>query len=292
MDEDRKPSVAILTFTDAREEGISSDAVETVPAREAGGTGPHLERRRGGGDRRPAGPARRRNPKWYGLRSLREIDAVVRGLQAREVDAVVIGAWTWSPPMFIKEFIRKFPRPLAYYTENDPMSGNLSQLAATCSSLMDWSVNDFARRHERIFGDRQALLAWVRGAAAASRMRESAADAVGRKLRRQDGPAPGRLHQAEELPGARRPAGRPVHPGQQGRAHPLGPAAAHPRPSSTGCGPWACASPATRRWSPTRRWKNRPPSCWPPVTAWRNWLTRTSAGFRSSASTRSTRSTA
>jgi hypothetical protein len=40
---------------------------------------------------------RGRDAKWYGLRSLREIDAVVRGLATREVDAVVIGAWTWSP---------------------------------------------------------------------------------------------------------------------------------------------------------------------------------------------------
>jgi L-fucose isomerase-like protein len=76
--------------------------------------------------------------------------------------------------MFIKEFIRKFPRPLLYYTENDPMSGNLSQLAATCSSLMDWSVNEFARKHERSFGDRQAMLRWLRGVTAVSRMRESA----------------------------------------------------------------------------------------------------------------------
>ena len=173
MDEDRKPSVAILTFTDAREEGISSDAVERFLREKQA----ELARILGEGGMEVIDALqdlRGRNPKWYGLRSLREIDAVVRSLQAREVDAVVIGAWTWSPPMFIKEFIRKLPRPLAYYTENDPMSGNLSQLAATCSSLMDWSVNDFARRHERIFGDRQALLAWVRGAAATSKMRESA----------------------------------------------------------------------------------------------------------------------
>jgi L-fucose isomerase-like protein len=167
------PRVAILTFTDAREEGISNDAVERLLRakqaelaaclREAGvEVVDPLESLRG-----PSSP-------WYGLRSLREIDQVVRSLQSREVDAVVIGAWTWSPPMFIKEFLRKFPRPLAYYTENDPMSGNLSQLAATCSSLMDWSVNPYARRHERFFGNRAGLLAWVRGAAAASRLRESA----------------------------------------------------------------------------------------------------------------------
>jgi len=168
-----KPKAAILTFTDAREEGISSDAVEKFLRDKQAELGRILSA--GGVEVIDAlqdlrGPSAR----WYGLRSLREIDAVARSLAAREVDAVVIGAWTWSPPMFIKEFIRKFPRPLAYYTENDPMSGNLSQLAATCSSLMDWSVNEYARRHERIFGNPQELLAWVRGAAATTRMRESA----------------------------------------------------------------------------------------------------------------------
>lgn len=171
--ENWKPRAAILTFTDAREEGISSDAVERFLRDKQAELGRALSE--GGVEVIDAlQELRGAQAKWYGLRSLREIDAVVRGLQAREVDVVVIGSWTWSPPMFIKEFIRKFPRPLAYYTENDPMSGNLSQLAATCSSLMDWSVNEFARRHERIFGDRRALLAWVRGAAATSRMRESA----------------------------------------------------------------------------------------------------------------------
>jgi L-fucose isomerase len=122
----------------------------------------------------PLASFRPASARWYGLRSLREVGAVVAALQGQRIDALVIGSWTWSPPMFIKELIRKYPRPLLYYTENDPMSGNLSQLAATCSSLMDWSVNEFARRHERNFGDRQALLRWVRGAAAVSSLRESA----------------------------------------------------------------------------------------------------------------------
>lgn len=171
--ETQKPTVAILTFTDAREEGISSQAVERLLRAKQGELAGFL-REAGLEVIDPLGSLRGPDSPWYGLRSLREIDQVVRSLQAREVDAVVVGAWTWSPPMFIKEFIRKYPRPLAYYTENDPMSGNLSQLAATCSSLMDWSPNLFARRHERNFGNRDELVAWARGAAAFSRMRESA----------------------------------------------------------------------------------------------------------------------
>ncbi len=55
------------------------------------------------------------------------------------------------------------------------MGGSLSQMSATCSSLMEWSVNRHALSHERCFGDRPALLSWVRGVHAAAQMRESAA---------------------------------------------------------------------------------------------------------------------
>ncbi len=168
-----KPRVAILTFTDAREEGIADESVERFLRARQRELGSFL----GGNGIEVVDPLARLRPegtRWYGLRSVKEVDSVAAALQGQRIDALVVGAWTWSPPMFIKELIRKLPRPLLYYTENDPMSGNLSQLAATCSSLMDWSVNDYARRHERNFGDRQAMLHWIRGAAAVSAMRESA----------------------------------------------------------------------------------------------------------------------
>jgi L-fucose isomerase len=168
-----KPRVAILTFTDAREEGISSEAVERFLRAKQEELGRFLAQE-GAEVIDPLRVLRPKDSKWYGLRSLKDIDNIVGGLSGQKIDAVIVGAWTWSPPMFIKEFIRKFPKPLLYYTENDPMSGNLSQLAATCSSLMDWSVNEFARKHERNFGDRREMLRWLRGVTAVSRMRESA----------------------------------------------------------------------------------------------------------------------
>ncbi len=168
-----KPIVAIVTFTDARDEGISSDAVEK-----------HLKRKQeelqsfltdnGVSVVDPLKVLRKSGSRWYGIRTLAEIDAVVRMLAEERVDAVIVGSWTWSPPMFIKEFIRKFPRPLMYYSENDPMGGSLSQLAATCSSLMDWSVNEYALKHERNFGNKKAMLSWVRAMSAVASMRESA----------------------------------------------------------------------------------------------------------------------
>jgi L-fucose isomerase-like protein len=72
------------------------------------------------------------------------------------------------------DFVRKLGKPIMYYSENNPMAGSLSQLSATCSSLMEWGVNKHALTHARNFGERNEMLTWVRAAGAVSRMRESA----------------------------------------------------------------------------------------------------------------------
>jgi L-fucose isomerase-like protein len=174
MLEQEKPRVALVTFTDMRDEGISSQAVEK-----------HLRSRQeelalflartGIAAVDPLGELRTAASPWYGVRSFPEIDLLMSILAKSRIDAAVIGAWTWSPPMLVKEFVRKFNRPILYYTENDPMSGSLSQMSATCSSLMEWAVNRFALAHERNFGNRPALLSWIRGVHATAQMRESAA---------------------------------------------------------------------------------------------------------------------
>ena len=169
-----RPRVALLTFTDMREEGISSPEVEQhlrnkqaelcgyLTAHGIDAVDPLLEMRT------PSSAS-------YGVRSFKEIDQVMAILGRSRIDGAIIGSWTWSPPMLVKEFVRKLNRPILYYTENDPMGGSLSQMTATCSSLMEWSVNRFALIHERNFGDRPALLSWARGIAAAAQMRESSA---------------------------------------------------------------------------------------------------------------------
>jgi L-fucose isomerase-like protein len=169
-----KPRVALITFTDMRDEGISSPEVEQhlrnkqaelcgfLSAHGIDAVDPLLEMRT------PASAS-------YGVRSFKEVDQVMGILGRSRIDGAIIGSWTWSPPMLVKEFVRKLNRPILYYTENDPMGGSLSQMTATCSSLMEWSVNRFALIHERNFGDRPALLSWARGVAAAAQMRESSA---------------------------------------------------------------------------------------------------------------------
>jgi L-fucose/D-arabinose isomerase len=169
-----RPRIAVVTFTDMRDEGISSEAVERhlrdrqedlakfLSANGVEAVDPLRELRAGGSP-------------WYGIRSFAEIDLLMGILGRARIDGVIIGSWTWSPPMLVKELVRKVNRPILYYTENDPMGGSLSQMTATCASLMEWSVNRYALIHERCFGDRPALLTWARGVHAAARMRESSA---------------------------------------------------------------------------------------------------------------------
>ena len=168
------PRVALVTFTDMREEGISSPEVEkhlrSKQAELADFLAAHgVEAIDPLREMRTAGSAS------YGVRSFQEIDQVMAILARSRIDGAIIGSWTWSPPMLVKEFVRKIDRPILYYTENDPMGGSLSQMTATTSSFMEWSVNRYALIHERNFGNRPALLAWARGVAAAGQMRESSA---------------------------------------------------------------------------------------------------------------------
>jgi L-fucose/D-arabinose isomerase len=164
---------ALVTFTDARDEGISNPEVEDALRKKQKELRLFLEEKHVTvvdplAELRPAGSS------WYGIRSLDDIKKVVRLLMNHEVDAVIVGVWTWSPPMFIKEFLRQFPKPVLFYTENDPFSGALSQMTAACSSLLEWSVNSHALRHERVFGNKEEILPWLRGVSAAAGMRESA----------------------------------------------------------------------------------------------------------------------
>jgi len=168
-----RPKIAIVTFTDDRDVGISSKKVEN-----------HLRRKQDEIKKflisnninvfNPLDELRGKDSIWYGIRTLKDVSDVISILSKYEIEAAIIGAWTWSPPMLIIEFVRKFSRPIMYYTENDPMSGNLSQFSATCSSLMEWGVNKYALKHERNFGNKNEMLKWVKAVSAVSKMRESA----------------------------------------------------------------------------------------------------------------------
>ncbi len=97
-----KPRVAILTFTDARDEGISSDTVERRLEAQQEELSLFLQRQ-GIYVVNPLSNLKSKKRSWYGIRNLGEVGEVVQILNKESVDAVIIGAWTWSPPMFIVE---------------------------------------------------------------------------------------------------------------------------------------------------------------------------------------------
>jgi L-fucose isomerase-like protein len=167
------PRIAIVTFTDDRDVGLYSKEVEDHIRRKQD----ELKNFLNGNNVvviDPLAEIRKKDAVPYGIRNLHDIEQVIAGVSQQRVDAAVIGAWNWSPPMLIMDFVRKLDKPIMYYSENDPMAGSLSQLTATCSSLMEWGVNEHALTHERNFGNRDEMLVWVKAAAAVSRMRESA----------------------------------------------------------------------------------------------------------------------
>ncbi len=168
-----RPRIAIVSFTDDRDVGLYSKEVEDhIRGKQKELKDFLIENNVAVID--PLDEIREKEALPYGIRNLRDIERVIAVISQRSVDAAVIGAWNWSPPMLAMDFVTKLDKPIMYYSENDPMAGSLSQLSAACSSLMEWGVNEHALTHERNFGNRSDMLVWVRAAAAVSRMRESA----------------------------------------------------------------------------------------------------------------------
>jgi len=168
-----KPKIAILTFTDDRDVGVSSKEVENFLRKKQEGLKEFLLKNEIEVID-PLSKIRNADDDWYGLRKLSEIKAICEILKAQEIDGLLVGAWTWSPPMLIIEMLRRTDLPLMYYTENDPANGGLSQFTATGASLMEWGVNDHALKHERNFGNKEIIIKWARSMHAVKQMQDSA----------------------------------------------------------------------------------------------------------------------
>ena len=90
-----KPKIAIVTFTDDRDVGVSSKEVEN-----------HLRRKQDEVKNflisnnidifDPLDELREKDSVWYGIRTLRDVSSIISILSKYEIDAAIIGAWTWS----------------------------------------------------------------------------------------------------------------------------------------------------------------------------------------------------
>lgn len=168
-----KPKIALVTFTDDRDVGVSSKEVENYLRKKQEELQEYLLKN----EIEVVDPLsilRKVNEDWYGLRKIDEVRKACEILKIQNVDGIIIGAWTWAPPMLIIELLRQINLPLMYYTENNPLNGGLSQFSATGASLMEWGVNEHALKHERNFGDRETIIKWARSMHAVKQMQESA----------------------------------------------------------------------------------------------------------------------
>ncbi len=168
---DLSPRIGIITFTDDRDVGLYSNEIEDN-LRKKQEKLREILKAHGVTVIDPLAEMRKVNGIPYGVRNIRDIDKAVWFLSEHSVDGVIIGAWNWSPPMFVMDFVRRLAKPVMYYSENNPMAGSLSHLSAACSSLMEWGSSNFALKHERNFGDTDGLISWARTAGAVSRIRE------------------------------------------------------------------------------------------------------------------------
>ncbi|MHB8278202.1 MAG: hypothetical protein ACYDIA_11180, partial [Candidatus Humimicrobiaceae bacterium] len=124
------PNIAIITFTDDRDVGVSSPEVENYLKHKQS----ELKNYLASNDIDvidPLAELRKNSDDWYGVRNLQDINNIISILPKYNIDGIIIGAWTWSPPMLIIEMLRRTDLPLMYYTENDPANGGLSQFTAT-----------------------------------------------------------------------------------------------------------------------------------------------------------------
>lgn len=168
-----KPKIALVTFTDDRDVGVSSKEVENYLRKKQEELKEFLLKNEIEVID-PLSEIRNISDDWYGLRKISEVKKVCEILKIQNADGILIGAWTWSPPMLIIEFLRQINLPLMYYTENNPLNGGLSQFLAAGASLMEWGVNKHALKHERNFGDKETIIKWARSMHAVRQMQESA----------------------------------------------------------------------------------------------------------------------
>jgi L-fucose isomerase-like protein len=88
------------------------------------------------------------------------------------VEAIVIGCWHWTEPMFIVEIARAANKPIMLYSDEDPAWAATCLLTAGGASLWETSPNRPAQLHERFYGDKEGSLKWLKGVCALEKMKK------------------------------------------------------------------------------------------------------------------------
>ncbi|MGQ9731743.1 MAG: fucose isomerase [Candidatus Zipacnadales bacterium] len=107
----------------------------------------------------------------FGMRSPSDIRHCVARLRAEGVEALFVGVWHWTEPGLTTPLVVETGVPACLFIErNTGWAGSCAQ-ASSGASLLEQGYCDVALRHERIRGSYDEAVAWARGAAAYTRLR-------------------------------------------------------------------------------------------------------------------------
>lgn len=111
---------------------------------------------------------------WFGVRRYEEAAYCARYLQAAGAGCMILCSHFWTPPMVVIDVVREANLPTMLYTVDDPTLPGTVSISAVGASLLESGVNRHAVQHERLRGQPERMLPWIRGASAVARMRRSA----------------------------------------------------------------------------------------------------------------------
>lgn len=168
---EKKPKVGIISFTDPRETAFAIereryiekshiDLKDFLQKREVEVCDPVNELRKGWRD-------------VFGIRSISEVNQCALRFKSEDIHALIIGCWHWTEPMLPIHLVRELNLPLLLFTQDDPTWAGAVHLSATGASLWEAAPNHHAVIHERVIGDKEQVLRWIRGVTALQRLKKS-----------------------------------------------------------------------------------------------------------------------
>jgi len=166
------PRVGLVTFTDGRDSffdqgredhlrELHGDLIGTLEANGCQVVDPMPSLRQGVTD-------------WFGVRRYDEAAYCARYLQGEGAECLILSSHFWTPPMLVIDVVREANLPVTLYTVDEPTLPGTVSITAVGGSLLESGVNEHALRHERMKGNPERMLPWIRGSAAVARMRRSA----------------------------------------------------------------------------------------------------------------------
>ncbi len=170
LNENLKPKIGLITLTDTPRALALVDEREKVITKKHNNFKKYLKENEI--EVIDASDYIKREKGWVGFYSSEDIEKAVDIFLQNHIEAIVIGCWHWAEPMLVVELARSLGKPILLYAEDDPAWAATCLLSAAGASLWETSPNRAAQVHERIYGDKEAVLSWIKGVCALEKMKK------------------------------------------------------------------------------------------------------------------------